>query len=100
MPRATEAVWGHEEDSARRETGTLFESEKWWRDHYYEIQSHGYELRTRYRPDWEPSWKKSGKAFFLAEDGQVNLVSRCLLMLYILTLALVVEYHGRYASTG
>lgn len=57
-----------------REIGTLFDSEIWWRDHFHEIKSHGYILRPRYRPDWVPSWKNSGKDFFTVEDGQPTLV--------------------------
>jgi hypothetical protein len=75
MPGAVvETLWGHE-GPAERQIGALFDSEQWWRDHYHELESHGYELRNRYRPDWEPSWKKSGKDFFLVEDGQATLVS-------------------------
>ena len=53
----------------------IFKSEEWWRDHYYDIYLRGYELRYRYRPDWEPSWTKSGKDFFNVEDGQPTIVS-------------------------
>ncbi|KAI0363711.1 hypothetical protein BV20DRAFT_1039768 [Pilatotrama ljubarskyi] len=28
-----------------------------WRDLYSHLESHGYLLRPRYRPDWQPSWK-------------------------------------------
>ena len=63
------------EIQTRKEIGTLFDSELWWRDCYHEIENHGYRLRPRYHPDWEPSWKKSGKAFSATEDGQPSLVS-------------------------
>ena len=55
--------------------GTLFRNEEWWRDQYYEIYNHGYELRPRYHPNWEPSWIGLGKDFFAVEDGQPSIVS-------------------------
>jgi hypothetical protein len=59
----------------RREIGGLFRTEMWWRDHYRDLEAHGYRLRPRYHPDWQPSWKMSGKDFFDAEDGQPTIVS-------------------------
>lgn len=73
MPNAT--ANGH----ATREPGTLFDSELWWRDHYKMLESRGYRLRHRYRPDWVPSWKHSGKKISTVEDGQPTLVSIFLL---------------------
>ena len=55
--------------------GTLLKSEVWWRDHYRDIEINGYRLRSRYDPDWQPSWRASGKDFFSAEDGQPTIVS-------------------------
>ena len=60
----------------RRQIGGLFRSEIWWRDRYRDLEAHGYRLRNRYHPDWEPSWKKSGEDFFNAEDGQPTIVSK------------------------
>ncbi|KAN0116072.1 Protein kinase-like domain containing protein [Russula decolorans] len=57
----------------RRQIGGLFRSEMWWRDRYRDLEAHGYRLRNRYHPDWEPSWKRSGKDFFDAEDGQPTI---------------------------
>jgi len=68
------AVDRHEGRQVDREIGTLFPSETWWRDHYHELESHGYILRPRYHPDWKPSWKRSGKPFFSTEDGQPSLL--------------------------
>jgi len=62
------------EEQVTREIGTLFDSERWWRDQYREIENHGYRLRPRYHPEWEPSWKRSGKSFFQTEDGQPTLL--------------------------
>ncbi|KAI5825113.1 hypothetical protein K523DRAFT_283738, partial [Schizophyllum commune Tattone D] len=36
--------------------------EKWWVDHQPWLESHGYMLRPRYRPDWTPSWYADGMA--------------------------------------
>jgi hypothetical protein len=58
-----------------RRTGTLVKSEEWWRDHYYDIEIHGYKLRPRYHPLWEPSWIRSNKDFYSVEDGQPMIVS-------------------------
>lgn len=49
--------------------GTLFEAEKWWRDHYTYILTQGYKLPRRYHPDWDPSWGEDLK------DGQPTPVS-------------------------
>jgi hypothetical protein len=59
----------------RRQIGGLFRSEMWWRDRYPDLEAHGYRLRNRYHPGWEPSWKRSGKDFFDTEDGQPTIVS-------------------------
>ncbi|KAI9451694.1 kinase-like domain-containing protein [Lactarius psammicola] len=61
-------------DRENREIGALFSSELWWRDHYRDIGINGYRLRPRYDPDWRPSWKASGKHFFMTEDGQRTLL--------------------------
>jgi hypothetical protein len=54
--------------------GTLVMTEQWWRDRYNEIADHGYKLRPRYHPKWQPSWLKSGKDFYAVEDGQPTIV--------------------------
>ena len=72
----------------RRELGSLFDSELWWRDHYRDLESRGYRLRPRYSPDWQPSWKQSGIDFFRVEDGQPTLVSVVSLMPSLLKLPL------------
>jgi hypothetical protein len=69
----------------RREIGGLFRSEIWWRDRYRDFEAHGYSLRSRYHPDWQPSWKRSKKDFFDAEDGQPTIVSTVYLVLPALT---------------
>jgi len=57
-----------------RTIGTLHRSEQWWSDQYYVLRHHGYGLRPRYHPDWEPSWRGSGKDFFTVEDGQPSIL--------------------------
>jgi hypothetical protein len=57
-----------------RTIGTLHRSEQWWCYQYYVLKHYGYDLRPRYHPDWEPSWRGSGKDFFTMEDGQPSIV--------------------------
>src|ERR1700761_1419948 len=38
-------------------TAELSHPEIFWRDNYEHILECGYRLRTRYKPDWVPSWK-------------------------------------------
>ena len=65
-------------------------TERWWRDRYVEIASHGYELRPRYHPRWQPSWLKSGKDFYVVEDGQPTIV-RIVLFISVAQFTAVVE---------
>ncbi|KAL5536285.1 hypothetical protein ACEPAF_106 [Sanghuangporus sanghuang] len=39
-----------------------------WRSRYGMLESHGYRLRQRYKPDWTPSWLKSKRPAPLHED--------------------------------
>jgi len=57
-----------------RRVGALVTTEQWWRNRYNEIAEHGYQLRPRYHPNWQPSWLKSGKDFYTVEDGQPTIV--------------------------
>jgi hypothetical protein len=83
-----------------REIGTLFDSELWWRDQYRAIEAQGYILRSRYHPNWRPSWKRSGKDFFSAEDGQPTLVSVVCLVFTRVYTSLVADSDGRNARVG
>ncbi|KAJ8481569.1 hypothetical protein ONZ51_g5906 [Trametes cubensis] len=48
----------------------LSAEEVYWRDRQELLESRGYMLRPRYRPDWIPSWRgKPRNAMFQAEDG-------------------------------
>ena len=62
-----------------REIGDLVAGEVWWRDRFSDIKSLGYMLRSRYDPNWHPSWKASGQDFFTAEDGLATIVSNSIL---------------------
>jgi hypothetical protein len=61
-------------ETSPRQAGTLVMTERWWRDRYDEIAEHGYKLRPRYHPQWQPSWRESGKTFYTVEDGQPTIV--------------------------
>ncbi|KAF7357872.1 Protein kinase domain-containing protein [Mycena venus] len=48
----------------------LSEVETYWRDHHDWLKASGYELRPRFRPGWEPSWKADPrKTSFTSEDA-------------------------------
>ena len=67
-----------------RQVGTLVATEQWWRDRYNEIAEHGYQLRPRYHPNWQPSRLKSGKDFYTVEDGQPTIVRVAAKMRFLL----------------
>ncbi|KAJ7593381.1 kinase-like domain-containing protein [Mycena floridula] len=50
--------------------GDLLTSEIFWREHYAWLASQGYTLRSRYDPDWIPSWTGTNGWWFAYEDGQ------------------------------
>jgi hypothetical protein len=53
----------------------LSEFEIWWRDHYNFLKDKGYKLRSRYSPDWVPSWMNTKKVDIECEDGIMPRVS-------------------------
>ncbi|KZV68696.1 hypothetical protein PENSPDRAFT_609714 [Peniophora sp. CONT] len=55
--------------------GKLYDSEARWRDKQHFLQSKGYMLRPRLRPNWTPSWLRSGKHPIECEDG-ISLPAR------------------------
>ena len=83
--------------ASNRQVGTLVTTEQWWRDHYNEIAEHGYQLRLRYHPNWQPSWLKSGKDFYTVEDGQPTIVRVAVITFFSsqLMLTIVTGSHGR-----
>lgn len=54
--------------------GGLHDGEIFWRDRYDWLEQRGYELRTRYKPDWVPSWKGTGRVCLAFEDGLGQMV--------------------------
>jgi len=57
-------------------SGALYEYEVRWRDHYNFLKEKGYTLRSRYSPDWVPSWTNSNKVPINCEDGVPSPVSK------------------------
>ncbi|KAG9227555.1 hypothetical protein CCMSSC00406_0000799 [Pleurotus cornucopiae] len=55
--------------SQPRVGGQLLASEVFWRNHYDWLLSKGYLLRSRYRPDWKPSWEGTRKSWLACTDG-------------------------------
>ncbi|KAH7904082.1 hypothetical protein BJ138DRAFT_1073715 [Hygrophoropsis aurantiaca] len=51
--------------------GALKEGEKWWCDRYEWLKECGYLLRSRYAPDWVPSWLGTDRVPESCEDGIV-----------------------------
>ncbi|KAJ8487344.1 hypothetical protein ONZ45_g14367 [Pleurotus djamor] len=49
--------------------GQLSKSELFWRDNYNWLLEQGYKLRSRYAPEWTPSWEGTKKLYFRCSDG-------------------------------
>ncbi|KAF9069962.1 hypothetical protein BDP27DRAFT_1324463 [Rhodocollybia butyracea] len=65
-----------EAQSLNLERTRLHDFEEFWRDHYHWLKDKGYQLRSRYHPDWTPSWKgRKRKSYTLRiyEDHHVPL---------------------------
>lgn len=45
-----------------------------WRDLCNFLESRGYQLRSRYRPGWKPSWLTSGIPWNSSDDGVIPQV--------------------------
>ncbi|KAF9232383.1 hypothetical protein BU15DRAFT_55077 [Melanogaster broomeanus] len=56
----------------RTQPDELGEGEKWWRDHYHWLHDAGYTLRSRYHPEWVPSWKTRNVNWIYCEDAIVQ----------------------------
>ncbi|KAF9073658.1 kinase-like domain-containing protein [Rhodocollybia butyracea] len=54
------------------EFGTLDETETWWVQHFEWLKQHGYLLRPRYRPGWQPSWRTGKDSYWKYEDGHAT----------------------------
>lgn len=69
----------HRLDSPHRATnGELLPEEEFWHNHQKWLEEQGYMLRSRYKPDWTPSWKGTNKKYWQCEDGQSILVPHLL----------------------
>lgn len=60
-------VWG---TSVHIRPEELDPREVWWRNRYQQLNSRGYRLRSRYSPEWVPSWSTSNKNWEDCEDGK------------------------------
>lgn len=49
--------------------GELYPAEVIWRDNYDFLEASGYRLRSRYKPDWVPSWRGTSRLWAFCEDG-------------------------------
>ncbi|KZT63088.1 hypothetical protein DAEQUDRAFT_815840 [Daedalea quercina L-15889] len=58
--------------------GELKAEEYWWRDRQKWLEKQDYMLRSRYKPDWVPSWKAVHKPYWKCEDGQAIMVPHLL----------------------
>lgn len=57
-----------------RRPGALTANETWWCQHYVWLKNQGYLLRSRYAPDWVPSWEGTERNPFTCEDGRAMRV--------------------------
>lgn len=53
----------------------LLPSEQFWKDRQVYLREHGYLLRPRYSPSWEPSWKGTNRDPMFCEDSIRLIVS-------------------------
>ncbi|KZV68674.1 hypothetical protein PENSPDRAFT_652984 [Peniophora sp. CONT] len=60
---------GSDEETDDELFAKLFPVEVAWRDRQVFLQSRGYMLRPRLRPDWVPSWRTTNVSVFDAEDS-------------------------------
>ncbi|KAH9035415.1 hypothetical protein EDB84DRAFT_1222789 [Lactarius hengduanensis] len=76
MPGVSTRAHGGYVDRQSREIGRLSGNEVWWRDHYDDIKSRGYQLRPRYDPGWVSSWRGSSSGFSVeAEQPYLSLAA-------------------------
>src|SRR5882724_11126383 len=86
------ATWNH------RDSTQLKPPEHFWTDHQKWLESRGYMLRPRFRPDWVPSWRGTNKFYFSCEDGRSNYVRACYIsLLALLTLCQALPLNRCYA---
>lgn len=81
-----------------RRPGALTANETWWCQHYSRLKNQGYLLRSRYAPDWVPSWEGTERNPFTCEDGRSMRVRNLWLLHHLLADGCIVwPSHGRNA---
>lgn len=88
----------HDENRPFDFPGGLAPWEKVWRDRQPWLRTRGYDLRSRYHPDWVPSWLGTDKPYMLCEDGLYMMV-RFLLFQIVQALKCLVAGHNRRYTT-
>lgn len=72
VPRYMRAANAEQAEEFRRRTEAgdfdLLPNEVWWRDRAQVFEDHGYQLRSRLRPGWIPSWKDTDIVPIWCED--------------------------------
>ena len=61
-------------ESRGEDASPLSEREVLWRDRYNMLESHGYRLRQRYKPDWTPSWLTTKRHLVFHDDYKPHRV--------------------------
>ena len=62
-------------ETLRLDEGGLGRTEIFWRENYHWFRDQGYQLRSRYSPDWTPSWGNEVVNYMRREDGVPLMVS-------------------------
>jgi len=79
LPRHMRAFDEEEIEEFRKRTAAgrynLLPAEIWWRERSELLEEHGYQLRPRLRPGWEPSWLGTERNPMYCEDS-LNLSRR------------------------
>jgi len=57
------------DDDSNKIPHDIHDHERFWIDKYEWLQSCGYCLRPRYKPDWKPSWKTHKEAVKFEEHA-------------------------------
>ena len=60
--------------SARWGAYDLSPAERLWQERYHHLQRHGYLLRPRYSPGWNPSWLGTDLMPISCEDSIMSIV--------------------------
>ncbi|KAF6751423.1 kinase-like domain-containing protein [Ephemerocybe angulata] len=63
------------EDGDSSDPAVLSPEELYWKDQYEWLLAAGYRLRSRYSPDWKPSWSGTSNSPMRYEDSRKNWAS-------------------------